>query len=99
MRHTPVLARARLEGAVRSVSEPVLCETSLMERTIRVIKHVSGPLKDTIVEVVEDDGGALHLVALELHVSFDSNDTGTVKDITPAEPQRDSGSSGQRPRT
>jgi hypothetical protein len=71
-----------------------------MERTIRVIKHVSGPLKDTIVEVVEDDGGALHLVALELHVSFDSNDdTGTVKDITPAEPQRGSGSSSQRQRT
>ena len=55
-----------------------------MERTIRVIKHVSGPLKDTIVEIVEDDGGALHLVAVELHVSFDTNDgTGTVKDITP----------------
>jgi hypothetical protein len=55
-----------------------------MERTIRVIKHISGPLKDTIVEVVEDEGGALHLVARELHVSFDSiGGTGTVEDITP----------------
>lgn len=72
-----------------------------MERTIRVIKHVSGPLKDTIVEVVEDDGGALHLVALELHVSFDSNDgTGTVKDITPAaETERGAERFSQRPRT
>jgi hypothetical protein len=78
----------------------VLCETRRMERTIRVIKHVSGPLKDTIVEVVEDDGGALHLVALELHVSFDSNDgTGTVKDITPAETERGAERFSQRPRT
>jgi hypothetical protein len=68
-----------------------------MERTIRVIKHVSGPLKDTIVEIVEDDGGALHLVAAELHVSFDSNArTGTVEDITPVETGRDGESSGQR---
>ncbi len=55
-----------------------------MERTIRVIRHVDGPLKDTVVEVVEDDGGALRLVARELHVSFDSSGrTGTVEDITP----------------
>ena len=71
-----------------------------MERTIRVIKHVSGPLKDTIVEIVEDDGGALHLVAVELHVSFDSNaGTGTVKDITPVETERGGESSSQRPGT
>ena len=71
-----------------------------MERTIRVIKHVSGPLKDTIIEIVEDDGGALHLVAVELHVSFDSNaGTGTVKDITPVETERDGVSSSQRPGT
>jgi hypothetical protein len=71
-----------------------------MERTIRVIKHLSGPLKDTIVEVVEDDGGALHLVAVELHVSFDANGaTGTVEDITPAEMERGAESSTQRPRT
>jgi hypothetical protein len=64
-----------------------------MERTIRVIKHVSGPLKDTIVEIVEDDGGALHLVARELHVSFDSTDgSGTVEDITPGEAERGAGS-------
>ena len=66
-----------------------------MERTIRVIRHVSGPLKDTIVEVIEDDGGALRLVARELHVSFEGDGTGSVEDITPsdigppsAEPQR-----------
>jgi hypothetical protein len=71
-----------------------------MERTIRVIKHVSGPLKDTIVEIVEDDGGALHLVTVELHVSFDTNDgTGTVKDITPVEVERGGESSSQRPGT
>jgi hypothetical protein len=28
-----------------------------MERTIRVTEHISGPLKDTIVEVVEAEGG------------------------------------------
>jgi hypothetical protein len=78
----------------------VLCETQRMERTIRVIKHVSGPLKDTIVEIVEDDGGALHLVAVELHVSFDSNDgTGVVKDITPVETEPGGESSSQHPRT
>lgn len=78
----------------------MLCKTRLMERTIRVIKHVSGPLKDTIVEVVEDDGGALRLVVVELHVSFDSNgDTGTVKEITPAEMERGAESSSQGPRT
>ncbi len=55
-----------------------------MERTIRVIRHVDGPLKDTVVEIVEDDGGALRLVTRELHVSFDSSGpTGTVEDITP----------------
>lgn len=55
-----------------------------MERTIRVIRHVDGPLKDTVVEVIEDDGGALRLVTRELHVSFDSGGlTGTVEDITP----------------
>jgi hypothetical protein len=71
-----------------------------MERTIRIIKHVSGPLKDTIVEIVEDDGGALRLVAVELHVSFDSNDgTGTVKDITAVETERGRESSTQRPGT
>lgn len=71
-----------------------------MERTIRVIKHVSGPLKDTIVEIVEDDGGALHLVAVELHVSFDSNEgTGVVKDITPVETERAGEGSSQHPRT
>jgi len=71
-----------------------------MERTIRVIKHVSGPLKDTIVEIVEDDGGALHLVAVELHVSFDSNDgTGVVKDITTVETERAGEGSSQHPRT
>lgn len=71
-----------------------------MERTIRVIKHVSGPLKDTIVEVVEDDGGGLHLVARELHVSFDSNDgTGMVQDITRAEAERGAESSSHRART
>jgi hypothetical protein len=65
-----------------------VCETRRIERTIRVIKHVSGPLKDTIVEVVEDEGGSLHLVARELHVSFDSSgSTGTVEDITPPRPQ------------
>ena len=78
----------------------MLCETHRMERTIRVIKHVSGPLKDTIVEIVEDDGGALHLVAVELHVSFDSNDgTGVVKDITPVETERAGEGSSQHPRT
>jgi hypothetical protein len=54
-----------------------------MERTIRVIRHVDGPLKDTIVEVVEDEGGSLRLVARELHVSFEGDGTGTVEDITP----------------
>jgi hypothetical protein len=55
-----------------------------MERTIRVIRHVDGPLKDTIVEVIEDDGGSLRLVARELHVSFESTGgRGTVEDITP----------------
>jgi hypothetical protein len=65
-----------------------LCETRRIERTIRIIKHTSGPLKDTIVEVVEDEGGSLHLVARELHVSFEAaGGTGTVEDITPPRPQ------------
>ena len=59
-----------------------------VERTIRVIKHVSGPLKDTVVEVVEDEGGSLRLVTRELHVSFDGGGTGTVEDITPPELRR-----------
>jgi hypothetical protein len=54
-----------------------------VERTIRVIRHVDGPLKDTVVEVVEDDGGALRLVTRELHVSFEGDGRGTVEDITP----------------
>ncbi|HLY50442.1 MAG TPA: dihydrodipicolinate synthase family protein [Solirubrobacteraceae bacterium] len=55
------------------------------ERTIRVIRHVEGPLKDTIIEVVEDEGGALRLVTTELHVCFDGQATGTVEDITPSD--------------
>ena len=65
-----------------------------VERTIRVIRHVSGPLKDTVVEVVEDDGGALRLVARELHVSFEGDGTGTVEDITQSEAGRPTPRSG-----
>jgi len=67
-----------------------------VERTIRVIRHVNGPLKDTIVEVVEDDGGALRLVTRELHVSFEGDGSGTVEDITPSNVRSPTSPQGQK---
>jgi hypothetical protein len=51
---------------------------------VRIIKHASGPLNGTIVEVREDTDGNQRFVAVELHVGPpDLGGTGEVQDITP----------------
>ncbi len=69
---------ARSAGATET-PEPVA------EKTVRIIKHTSGPLNATIVEVREDADGNQRLVAVELHVEPPDHlgRTGQVEDITP----------------
>ena len=60
----------------------------MASKTIRIVKHVSGPLNGTIVKVVEDEYGKQHLETVELHVEPDFiGGQGRVEGITPVSPR------------